>query len=179
MKKEDKDTLHVARLLFKAGRAQYCNGDYQKALESYRQIIKEGHRYADAFCGIGVCQRMLGNNEAAEAAAKEALEINSNHFGSLQLLAIIYTSQNNDALTYEYVSKALLNAPQSVAEMSPRLANFAKKIARYTYSGNPEDYVEEMLGLEEEDRIWLSWAREFKEEYESKTQNKSVHTDAE
>ncbi|MDP2157527.1 MAG: hypothetical protein Q8K68_07460, partial [Nitrospirota bacterium] len=68
----------------------------------------------------------------------------------------------------EYVSRALSNVPRSPAEMSPKLANFARKIAQYSFSGNPEDYVEKMLGLEEEDRIWLSWAREFKADYESR-----------
>ena len=174
--------MHIICALFKAARSQYCKGDYQKALDTYQELIDSGHRYIDAFCGKAICYRMLGDDEAAEAAAKEALGINPDHFRALQLLATIYTSQDKDDLTYEYVSRALSNVPRSTAEMSPRMANFARKMARYTYSGDPEDHVQEMLGLEEEDRIWLSWAQEFKKEYETKNkkaQNNCLHTDAE
>lgn len=179
MKKEDKDAMHTMCLLFKALRAQSCKGDYQKALESYQEIIKSGQDCVDAFWGVGFCQYMLGNQDAAETAAKKAIEINPNHFRSLQLMASIYAAQEKEELSYEYVIRALSNIPRTVAENSPRLANFTRKVARFIYSGNPDDYVEEMLGLEEEDRIWISWAQEFKKEYESKAQNKGIHTDAE
>jgi tetratricopeptide (TPR) repeat protein len=172
MKEEDKIAFHTIWLFFKAVRSQYVKSDYVSALKSYQQIIESGHRYIDAFLGMGVCYKMLNDNEAAEAAIKEALEISPTHFKSPQLLASIYTSQGRDELTYEYVSRALSNIPRSTAEMSPRMATFARKLARYTYSGSPDAFVEDTLGLEEEDRIWISWAREFKSAYESKQANR-------
>ncbi len=165
-------------LLFKALRAQSCKGDYQKAIESYQEMIKSGQDYVDAYWGIGFCQFMLGDQEASEIAARKAIEINPNHFRTLQLMTYIYTTQENEELAYKHVLRALANVPRSAAENSPRLANFTRKIARFIYKGNPDDYVEEMLGLDEEDRLWIAWAQDFKKEYESKTQNKSVDADA-
>lgn len=178
------DNIRTLCLQFRAFRAHYSKGDYKKGLKLYQQIIDSGHRNISAYWGMAVCYHLLGDNEAAEAAAKEALEISPNYFQALQLLASIYAEQDKDDITYKYISQALSNIPRSTAEMSPRLANFAKKIGRYTSSAKPEDYVEEHLALEEEDRIWISWASDFKKDYEVRNPDKAqvltkrVHSNA-
>lgn len=168
MNNEKIDYMKTAKLLFKATRAIMSEGDYRKALELYQEIIASGNIVPDAYCGIAVCQKTLGNQEAAVAAAQDALRLKHDHFPTLQLLAAIYSNQGNDDLTYEYVSRALSCVPKSVAEMSPRFANFARKIAKFFLKVDPEIYVQKNLGLDEEDRIWIGWAREFKMEYEAK-----------
>jgi tetratricopeptide (TPR) repeat protein len=168
MKNEFKDMIRTFCLHFKAYRAYYSKGDYEKGLKLYQQLIDSDQRDISAHWGMGVCCRMLGDNVSAEAAAKKVLKIKQNDFRALQLLASIYSERNKDEITYEYVSRALSNIPPSGVEISPRMANFAKKIARYIYSGKPEDYVEENLGLDVEDRVWISWASDFKKKYESR-----------
>lgn len=168
MDNEKVDYVKTAKLLFKAEWAIWNKGDYRKALELYEEIIASGNLVPDAYCGIAVCQKAFGNQEAAVAAAQEALRLKRDHFRALQLLAAIYSNQGNDDLTYKYVSQALSCVPKSVAEMSPRFANFARKIAKIFYKVDPEIYVQKNLGLEEEDYIWIGWAREFKMEYEAK-----------
>jgi len=175
MDNEKIDNMKTAKLLFKAMREISSKGDYQKALEAYQKIIASGHRLVDAYWGIGVCQHMLGNQEAAVIAAKEALQIKQDHFNSLALLATIYHSHGNDKLTYEFVSLALSCIPKSFAETSPKIANFIRKTASYIYSSEPVVYVEEMLGLDEVNRVWIAWAKEYKSEYEASQQTKDVN----
>lgn len=135
MKKDFIDNFRVLCLQVRAFRAHYSKGDYEKGLKLYKQIIDSGHPNINAYWGMGVCQRMLGDNASAEAAAKEALKIKPDHFQTLQLLTTIYSEQGKDELTYEYVSKALLNVPRWPAG-------------------------------DEDDHPWISWATDFKKEYE-------------
>jgi tetratricopeptide (TPR) repeat protein len=153
MKNDFMDNLRTMCLLIRAFRAHYSKGDYQKGLKLYQQIIDSGHRNISAYWGMSVCYWTLGDNEAAITAAKKALEIKSDYFKALQLLAKIYSEQEQDDLTYEYVSRALSNIPRWPAD-------------------------------DEDDLPWISWATDFKKEYESKYPDKAqlltrrIHSDA-
>jgi len=106
---------------------------------------------------------MLGNPEAAIDAAQEALKIKIDHYKTLQLLASIYNSQGSEKETYEYVSRALANKPKTMAEISPRLTDVARK----ALSGMPDYQVEDTLEFDYLDATWIAWAEEFKMEYEA------------
>jgi tetratricopeptide (TPR) repeat protein len=110
------DNLRTLSLQVRAFRAHYSKGDYEKGLKLYKQIIDSGHPNINAYWGMGVCHRMLGDNEAAITAAKKALEIKSDFFKALQLLCTIYSEQDKDEITYEYVSRALSNIPRWPAD---------------------------------------------------------------
>jgi tetratricopeptide (TPR) repeat protein len=116
MKNEFMDNLRTLCLQVRAFRAHYSKGDYEKGLKLYKQIIDSGHPNINAYWGMGVCHRMLGDNEAAITAAKKALEIKSDYFKALQLLCTIYSEQDKDEITYEYVSRALSNIPRWPAD---------------------------------------------------------------
>lgn len=166
--------LKVTALFFKAIWAVDKAGDYKKALKLYQEIIATGHLLADAFCGVGVCQKMLGNPEAAIAAAQEALSINKDHYKTLQLLASIYNSQGNEKETYEYVSRALAHKPKTMTEISPRLTDFARK----ALSGMPDYQVEDTVEFDCLDAPWIAWAEKFKMKYEaSHTYQTQTHND--
>lgn len=164
MDKEKAGNIRATALLFRAIWAIDKKGDYKKGLKIYEKIIASGHFLVDAYCGIGVCQKMLGDQEAAIAAAQEALQIKDDHYKTLQLLASIYNSQGNDELTYEYVSRALACKPKTMTEISPRLAGLVRKALR----GMPDDYIEDTVEFDYLDTTWISWAEEFKKEYETK-----------
>ena len=163
MDNENTFNLKAITLLCKAILAVDKAGDYKKALKLYEEIIATGHLLADAYCGVGVCQKMLGNPETAIAAAQEALQRKDVHYKTLQLLASIYDSQGNEKETYEYVSRALANKPKTMTEISPRLTDFARK----ALSGMPDDYVEDAVEFDYLDATWIAWAEEFKSEYEA------------
>ncbi len=116
MKNDFKDTIRTFCLHIKAFRAHHSKGDYLKGLKLYQQIIASGHPNINAYWGLGFCNWTLGNNEAAIAAAKKALEIKSDYFRALQLLTKIYSEQKQDDLTYEYVARALSNIPHWPAD---------------------------------------------------------------
>lgn len=153
MKNEIMDNLRTLCLQVRAFRAHYSKGDYAKGLKLYQQLIDSGHNNINVYWGMGVCYRMLGDNEAAITAAKKALEIKSDYFKALQLLSTIYSEQNKDEITYGYVSRALSNIPRWPAD-------------------------------DEDDSPWISWASDFKKEYESKYPDKAqiltrrVHVDS-
>jgi len=163
MDNESTFNLKVTALLFKAIWAVDKAGDYKKALKLYQEIIASGHLLADAYCGVGVCKKMLGNPEAAIAAAQEALKINNDHYKTLQLLASIYNSQGNEKETYEYVSRALSNKPKTMTGISPRLTDVARK----ALSGMPDYQVEDTVEFDYLDATWIAWTEEFKMEYEA------------
>ena len=116
MKNDFMDSLRTMFLHIRAFRAHYSKGDYLTGLKLYQQIIDSGGPNITAYWGLGFCNWTLGNNEAAIAAAKKALEIKSDYFKALQLLANIYSEQKQDDLTYEYVSRALSNIPRWPAD---------------------------------------------------------------
>jgi tetratricopeptide (TPR) repeat protein len=163
MDNENTFNLKATTLLFKAIWAVDKAGDYNKALKMYEKIIATGHLLADAYCGVGVCQKMLGNQEAAIIAAQEALLRKDDHYKTLQLLASIYNAQGNERETYEYVSRALANKPKTMTEMSPRLTDFARK----ALSGQPDYQVEDTVEFDYLDATWIAWAEEFKTKYEA------------
>lgn len=164
MESEKAGNIKATTLLFKAIWAIDKKGDYKKALKLYEELLASGHLVVDAYCGIGVCQKMLGNQEAAITAAQEALQIKDDHYRSLQLLASIYNSQGKEVLTYEYVSRALATKPKTMTEISPRLTDFVRKALH----GMPDDYVEDTVEFDYLDATWVAWAEEFKKEYEAK-----------
>jgi len=163
MANESTFNLKVTALLFKAIWAVDKAGDYKKALKLYQEIIATGHLLADAYCGVGVCQKMLGNPEAAIAAAQEALKIKNDHYKPLQLLASIYNSRGNEKKTYEYVSRALASRPKTMTEISPRLTDVARK----ALSGMPDYQVEDTVEFDYLDATWIAWAEKLKMEYEA------------
>ena len=116
MKNGVMDNLRTLCLQVRAFRAHYTKGDYEKGLKLYKQIIDSGHPNINAYWGMGVCHRMLGDNESAEVAAKEALKIKPDYFKALQLLATISSEQDKDEITYKYVSMALSNIPRWPAD---------------------------------------------------------------
>lgn len=132
MKDEKAGNIWTNFLLLRARWAVDEKGDYQKGLRLYQKVIDSGHQSVDAFCGIGVCQKMLGNQEAAIAAGQEALQLKVDHYKTLQLLASIYNSQGKSDLTYEYVSRALASKPKTMTEISPRFTEFGRKALRST-----------------------------------------------
>jgi len=164
MDNEKTGNMKTNFLLLRAMWAVDENGDYKKALELYQKIVASGHRLLEAYCGIGVCQKMLGNQKAAIAAAKEALQIKQDHYKTLQLLASLYHAQGNEDLTYEYVSRALKCKPKTMTEIYPRLTDFARK----ALSGQPDYQVEDTVEFDYLDATWIAWAAEFKAEYEAK-----------
>lgn len=127
MDNEKTGNMKTNFLLLRAMWAVDEHGDYKKALELYQKIVASGQLLLEGYCGIGVCQKMLGSQEAAIAAAKEALQINPDHYKTLQLLASLYHSQENEELTYQYVSRALKCKPKTMTEIYPRLTDFARK----------------------------------------------------
>jgi len=163
MDNENTFNLNATTLLFKAIWAVDKAGDYKKALKLYEEIIDTGHLLADAYCGVGVCQKMLGNQEAAIIAAQEALLRKDDHYKTLQLLASIYNAQGNEKETYEYVSRALANKPKTMTEISPRLTDFARK----ALSGQPDYQIEDTVEFDYLDATWIAWAEKFKKEYET------------
>ncbi len=163
--KEDIDNI---ALMLKAGWAAFYKGEYQQAIDLYQKLIATGQRSPDVYWAMAVCHRMLEKNEDAIAVANEALSMNPHHFLSLELLATIYNDQGNDDLTYKYINKALTCIPRTVAETSPRLVKTAKKVSKVLFGARTEKEVEEIFDLEEEDRLWIVWAREFKTAYEAK-----------
>ncbi len=163
MDNEKTGNMKTTFLLLKAKWAIDEHGDYKKALELYQEVVTSGPLLLEAYCGIGVCQKMLGNQEAAIAAAKEALQINQNHYKTLQLLASLYHSQGNEELTYEYVTRALKCKPKTMTEIYPRLTDFARRALR----GQPDFQVEDTVEFDYLDATWIAWAEEFKTEYEA------------
>lgn len=170
MKDEKAGNIWTNFLLLRAMWAVDEKGDYQKALKIYQKVIALGHHSVDAFCGIGVCQKMLGNQEAAIAAGQEALQINPDHYKTLQLLASIYNSQGQNELTYEYVTRALASKPKTMAEISPRFTEFGRKALRSTNKYLPDDSIEDTVEFDYLDATWIAWAEEFKSDYEANRQ---------
>lgn len=166
MDNENIVSLKATTLFFKAIWAVDKSGDYKKALKLYEEIIATGHLLADAYCGVGVCQKMLGNQDAAIIAAQEALKIKKDHYKTLQLLASIYNSQGNEKKTYEYVTRALANKPKTMTEISPQLTELTRK----ALSEMPDDYVEDAVEFDYLDATWIAWAEEFKSDYEANHQ---------
>ncbi len=167
MKNEKPVSMKINFLLFRAKWIVDEKGDYKKALAMYQKIVDSGNHLADAYCGIGVCQKMLGNQESAIVAAKEALQINHTHYKTLQLLASIYHPRGNEELTYEYVSRALACKPKTMTEIYPQITDFSRKALRSTSNFVSDDYIEDTVEFDYLDATWVAWAQEFKTEYEA------------
>lgn len=120
----------IASLLYEFGRAYYSKGEYQKALNSFKQAISIDPSESFNFRGLSASYNALKQYDEAITAAKRAIELKPDN-------AWAYNDLGN-AYYYKKQFDEALNAYHKAIEIEPKEATF------YTSIGNlfskQEDY---------------------------------------
>ncbi len=81
--------------------------DLKNAIDAYNKVLKYDPLNGSAFREIGWCNYRLGNYALALSNAKKTLELSPQDESNYNLLASIYSSQNNPELAIENYKKAI------------------------------------------------------------------------
>lgn len=79
-----------ARRYYSLGIQESNDGNYERALEYYKEAVRVDDNFAFAWDNIGFCNRKLGNYEEALAAYEKSLSISPKGTMPLQNIAIVY-----------------------------------------------------------------------------------------
>lgn len=80
---------------------------FSDAIQAYREVLKYDPLNGKAYQNIGWCQYRQGFYQAAMTNAQKAVELNPKDESNYNLLAGIYSDQNNDELAIENYKKAI------------------------------------------------------------------------
>lgn len=96
-------TLNISQAAKKLMNSQ----KFTDAIQAYREVLKYDPLNGDAYKQIGWCQYRQGYYQDALLSAQKAVELNPKDETNYNLLAGIYSSQNNDELAIENYKKAI------------------------------------------------------------------------
>jgi tetratricopeptide (TPR) repeat protein len=94
---------------------EYINtGDYNKAAELFKELIKQDETRPEAPCGLAITEIARGNYEEARKILNDVIDRNSGYSESYYLMGVVEEQLKNYSSALEYYSKYLKMEPESV-----------------------------------------------------------------
>jgi adenylate cyclase len=89
------------------GAAYRVNGEYQKAIEVFKKVIKKSPDYWISYLDLAICYGLIGHEKEARKAAAEALRIDPNlSIAKITKNMIFYRDKADKERTFEVLRKA-------------------------------------------------------------------------
>ena len=100
------------------------NGNTERALLAFRELVADDPEYAEAWNKISTCEFILGRLDASLASAQKALYLIPTHYQALNGMGLVHYERNEVPLAVENFQKSLELDPWS--SVSSRLADCLK-----------------------------------------------------
>lgn len=102
-----------AEFYYKEANKMLISGQFEQAKEKYCEAIKKKPDYAEAYMGLGMAHKELGNYDEAYKATQEALNINPEYYQAYYNLGLILENQNKNQEAIKAYEKFLKEVPGS------------------------------------------------------------------
>jgi len=103
----------MALVLVHRGKAYFSQSKYGEALRDFQAAAECAPNDNRAFYHLGIVNRVLDDNNAAQEALQTCIDINPHHVDALFALAGVYFDMSDYPGALEYCEKALLVEPDS------------------------------------------------------------------
>ncbi len=148
--------------------------DFDTAIQIYKKRIENDETDIVSLKMIANCYCWKDDDENSFYYATKALKIEPEDFNMHFLVAMYWLSRKENKNVYKSVSLALENPPEVISKL-PKLTILIVKLIgcifwfkKKNLSKSIDDYCN---SYNEENEAKLKWAREFKDWYESNTEN--------
>ena len=123
------------RYKFDTGVNHLLTGNTDAALSIFGQVVDEDQTYAEAWNKASTCEFMIGNLDAAMAAAQKTLELLPNHFQALSGLGLVYNEKRDLPNARENFRRSIQLDPWS--PVAPRLSVCLDTLKRWEKTSLP------------------------------------------
>lgn len=146
--------------------AAFQKKDYERAIELYKGTLGEPRDHTTSLAIIAYCYKELNHLDDAMEYCNEVLQVDSDNFFALEVLAEVYARKNEDEQAYQCIQRALSNRP-AIPDPPKGLVKFTSVLFKLFGQSNHEKSLKDQW-YEPEDQEWLDWAQKFKQAYEAK-----------
>lgn len=111
---EEKDrdlALRRAKTSFKNGKQYYEEGNYQKAIESYKVVLEQDETNDQAYFNLGKIYAMQGQQDLALSYYEDAIKYNPSDSASLVGIGMIYYNLGEFAKAIEFYTRSIEAGP--------------------------------------------------------------------
>jgi len=145
-------SINISGGLFNQGNYYLYKGDYEKAINLYKHLLKSNSRFPDANLNLGVAYLRQGNDDSAEYYFRRETELFPNRADGYLNIASLHLINGRHLLSLEYADSALSLKPYHTEAIIIKMRNLA---VLYDTLGLQKTIKQALISTSEKSRIWL------------------------